>query len=119
MHYGRNETAARGDGRCDQRGRRPGLPLGAELGVPDDAAALTAALDTDLDILVHNASRYLLHRPIEVLTPEEFDEMFAVNVKAPFFLPQRLLPRLRDGGRIIAVSSVATGSRRRTASRIR
>ncbi|GHE09559.1 hypothetical protein GCM10010339_62260 [Streptomyces alanosinicus] len=34
--------------------------------------------------------------------------MIAVNIKAPFFLTQRLLPRLRDGGRIINISSVST-----------
>ncbi|MYW90922.1 SDR family oxidoreductase [Amycolatopsis rubida] len=108
VHYGSNETAARETVAAITEAGGRAFPVGAELGVPDDAATLAAALDTDIDILVHNAGRYFLRRPIEVLTPEEFDKMFAVNVKAPFFLTQRLLPRLRDGGRIIAVSSVAT-----------
>ncbi|SFO51826.1 SDR family oxidoreductase [Amycolatopsis rubida] len=108
VHYGSNETAARETVAAITEAGGRAFPVGAELGLPDDAATLAAALDTDIDILVHNAGRYFLRRPIEVLTPEEFDKMFAVNVKAPFFLTQRLLPRLRDGGRIIAVSSVAT-----------
>jgi NAD(P)-dependent dehydrogenase (short-subunit alcohol dehydrogenase family) len=31
--------------------------------------------------------------------------MLAVNVKAPFFITQRALPRLRDGGRVMFISS--------------
>ena len=108
VHYGSNEAAARETVAAITAAGGRAFPVGAELGVPDDVATLVAALDTDIDILVHNAGRYFLHRPIEVLTPEEFDKMVAVNVKAPLFLTQRLLPRLRDGGRIIAVSSVAT-----------
>ncbi|MGY2063514.1 SDR family NAD(P)-dependent oxidoreductase, partial [Nocardia gipuzkoensis] len=90
--------------------------VGAELGVPGDIDTLTVELEAELrvhgesgiDILVHNAGLNIMRRPIEVLTPEEFDRMVAVNVKAPFFLTQRLLPRLRDGGRIINISSVST-----------
>ena len=108
VHYGSNEAAARETVEAITAAGGRAFPVGAELGVPGDVDTLVAALDTDLDILVHNAGRYVLRRPIEVLTPEEFDKMFAVNVKAPFFLTQRLLPRLRDGGRIIAISSVAT-----------
>ncbi|WP_307832594.1 SDR family oxidoreductase [Planomonospora sp. ID91781] len=41
------------------------------------------------------------------LTEEGFDELFAVNVRAPFFIVQHGLERLRDGGRIINISSGA------------
>jgi len=41
------------------------------------------------------------------LTEDTFDELFAVNVRAPFFIVQQGLSRLRDGGRIINVSSGA------------
>jgi 3-oxoacyl-[acyl-carrier protein] reductase len=37
-----------------------------------------------------------------------FDRLMAVNVRAPYFLIQRLLPVLSDDGRIVSVSSVAT-----------
>ncbi|WP_433272248.1 SDR family oxidoreductase [Actinosynnema sp. CS-041913] len=46
--------------------------------------------------------------PIETDTPEQFDHLVAVNVKAPYFIIQRALPLLPDGGRVIAISSVAT-----------
>lgn len=114
VHYGSNEAAAQETVAAITEAGGRAFPVRAELGVPDDVSTLTAALYAglngreDIDILVHNAGLYVLRRPIEVLAPEEFDKMFAVNVKAPFFLTQSLAPRLRDGGRIIAVSSVAT-----------
>ncbi|TDC78171.1 SDR family oxidoreductase, partial [Streptomyces hainanensis] len=40
--------------------------------------------------------------------PESFDRMFAINVRAPFFVVQHGLGRLRDGGRIINVSTGLT-----------
>ncbi|WP_340686708.1 SDR family oxidoreductase [Amycolatopsis coloradensis] len=58
-----------------------------------------------LDILVNNAAAQPAG-PIETDTPESFDRLMAVNVKAPYFLIQRA--PLNDGGRIVNVSSVAT-----------
>ncbi|MEK8105948.1 SDR family oxidoreductase [Micromonospora sp. M12] len=46
--------------------------------------------------------------PIGATTREQFDHLFAVNVRAPYFITQRALPLLPDGGRIISISSVAT-----------
>ncbi|UUV28483.1 SDR family oxidoreductase [Amycolatopsis roodepoortensis] len=59
----------------------------------------------NLDILVNNAAAQPAG-PIESDTPESFDRLMAVNVKAPYFLIQRA--PLNDGGRIVNVSSVAT-----------
>ncbi|WP_281356598.1 SDR family oxidoreductase [Amycolatopsis anabasis] len=53
---------------------------------------LRAHRESTIDILVHNAGLNIMGRPIEVPSPEEFDRMVAVNVKAPFFLTQRLPP---------------------------
>ena len=46
--------------------------------------------------------------PIGADTEAAFDRLMAVNVRAPYFLTQRALPLLRDGGRIVSISSVAT-----------
>jgi len=56
------------------------------------------------DILVNNAG---VDRTgtIEEMTPEVFEEVFHTNVRGPFFLTQRALPRIRDNGRIIFLSS--------------
>jgi 3-oxoacyl-[acyl-carrier protein] reductase len=40
-------------------------------------------------------------------TVEDFDNLFATNVRSPFFLVQQLLPILGDGSNIIVVSSIA------------
>ncbi|MFF1788980.1 SDR family oxidoreductase [Kitasatospora sp. NPDC058243] len=116
VHYGSNEAAAKESATAIAGAGGRAFTVDAELGVPGDvdtlmagpAAGLRAHGEAAIDILVHNAGFNLMGRPIEVLTPEEFDEMVAVNVKAPLFLTQRVLPRLRDSGRIINISSVST-----------
>jgi NAD(P)-dependent dehydrogenase (short-subunit alcohol dehydrogenase family) len=60
----------------------------------------------NLDILVANAG-VSLAATIEDTTIEDFDRLFAVNVRAPYFLVQQLLPVLGKGGSIIFVSSLA------------
>ena len=42
------------------------------------------------------------------ITPEDFDRYFAVNAKAPYFIVQRALTLMPDGGRIVNVSSGLT-----------
>lgn len=84
--------------------------LRAELGSPGSAAALWAAYDElglgGVDIIVNNAG-IGLPIPLGEITEEDFDRVFAVNVRAPFFVVQEALGRLRDGGRIINISSGA------------
>ncbi|MFI9723675.1 SDR family oxidoreductase [Streptomyces sp. NPDC052396] len=88
----------------------------AELGVTGDVHELFLALEqglkertgtTTLDILVNNAGVMGGVAPEEV-TPAQFDRLFAVNAKAPFFIVQRALRLIPDGGRIINISSGLT-----------
>lgn len=59
-----------------------------------------------LDVLVNNAG-ITMNRPFEKVTPEQFDTLYAVNVRAPFFLSQALLPELeKSRGVIINLSSI-------------
>ena len=44
---------------------------------------------------------------IEEISVEAFDRLFAINVRAPFFLVQQLLPVLGTGSNVILVSSLA------------
>lgn len=66
---------------------------------------------TDVDYLVNNAG-YGLYNPIATVTEEQFDGLFRVHLKGPFFLTQTLLPLIADGGQIVnmvsATSRVAT-----------
>ncbi len=96
----------------EARGRRAAvLPL--DVGRSDTFAAfadtLAGVLQTTFgrptfDYLVNNAGEGGRHAFAD--TPEaHFDTMIAVHLKGPFFLTQRLLPLMADGGRILNVSS--------------
>jgi NAD(P)-dependent dehydrogenase (short-subunit alcohol dehydrogenase family) len=56
------------------------------------------------DFLVNNAGQGLSKAFTET-SEAELDELYAVHVKAPYLLTQKLLPLLNDGGRILNVSS--------------
>jgi 3-oxoacyl-[acyl-carrier protein] reductase len=74
---------------------------------PHKLAKLTRDIVGDrLDILVANAGISKI-ATIEDTTIEDFDRLFAVNVRAPFFLVQQLLPTLSKGSSIVLVSSLA------------
>ncbi|RYE93719.1 MAG: SDR family oxidoreductase [Myxococcales bacterium] len=60
-----------------------------------------------LDTLVHNAG-YGLYAPLESVTEADFDGLFAVHLRGPFFLTQALLPLIARGGQIINVTSSTT-----------
>lgn len=66
---------------------------------------------TDFDYLVNNAG-YGAYHPFTTVTEQEFDGLFAVHLKGPFFLTQTLEPLIADGGHIVnmvsATSRVAT-----------
>ncbi|MFE7135313.1 SDR family oxidoreductase [Streptomyces sp. NPDC057638] len=88
----------------------------AALGVPGDADGLWAEFDAAIgkhsdtpgvDILVNNAG-VVGGGQIHEVTEADYDKVFAVNAKAPFFVIQKGLERLRDGGRIINISSGVT-----------
>ncbi len=62
---------------------------------------------SDFDHLINNAG-YGLFKPIAAVTEAEFDGLFAVHLKGPFFLTQALLPLMADGGQIVNLTSATT-----------
>lgn len=84
--------------------------IGVDLSAPDGAHKLARGVQTiisdRLDILVANAG-VSKAATIEDTTVEEFDRLFAVNVRAPFFLVQQLLPIMSSDSSIILMSSLA------------
>ncbi|RKR93077.1 NAD(P)-dependent dehydrogenase (short-subunit alcohol dehydrogenase family) [Micromonospora pisi] len=114
VHFGTDKDGATAT--VDEIGRTGGTALAvrAELGVEDDVETLFTGVEAGLagrplDILVNNAAA-VPAGPLGATTRKEFDHLFAVNVRAPYFIIQQALPLLRDGGRIITISSVATRS---------
>ncbi len=69
------------------------------------AKRVRAIVGDRLDILVANAG-ISKSASIEDTQIEDFDNLFAVNVRAPFFLVQQLLPALCKGSNIIFMSSL-------------
>lgn len=63
--------------------------------------------DHHFDILVNNAGIGQI-LTFEEASEQSFDEVMNLNVKAPFFIIQQALPRLKDEGRIINISSFVT-----------
>ena len=59
---------------------------------------------TTFDYLLNNAG-IGLNVPFAETSEAQFDELMNIQFKGPFFLTQRLLPLLQDGGRILNVSS--------------
>ncbi|MCW9134282.1 SDR family oxidoreductase [Bacillus paramycoides] len=113
IHYGRNKTAADQTIREIESNGGKAFLVEAELNSISGVKKLIEQLDNELqtrvgtsviDILVNNAG-IGTQGTIEDTTEEAFDEIIAVNIKAPFFLIQQTLPRLREQGRIINISS--------------
>lgn len=57
-----------------------------------------------IDALVNNAG-VGVHASFTDTTPEQFDSMVSIHLKAPYFLTQKLLPVLNDGSSIVNISS--------------
>lgn len=111
VHYGRSAEAADAVVARIRDAGGAAFTFGAPLGDAGDTDAFWEAFDTHadgLDILVNNAGILGEPVPFAELTRAAYDEVFAVNTTAPVFLVQRGLRRLRDGGRIVNISTKFT-----------
>ena len=109
VHYGRSVRDAESlvvdirskGGRADA--------IRADLGTPEGATLLAkevrSIVGKQLDVLVSNAG-ISKAATIKDHTVEDFDNLFATNVRGPFFLVQQLLPILGEGSNIIVISSI-------------
>ena len=61
-----------------------------------------------LDILVNNAGCGVVPRPLSETTDADYDTFMAVNTRAVFALMREASTRLRDGGRIVNISTINT-----------
>jgi NAD(P)-dependent dehydrogenase (short-subunit alcohol dehydrogenase family) len=111
-HFGTDRDGAWATVDQIERAGGTAYAVGAELGVDGDVETLFAGVEAALagrrlDILVNNAAAPPVG-PLGATPPTAFDRLFAVNVRAPYFIIERALPLLNDSGRIITISSVAT-----------
>jgi 3-oxoacyl-[acyl-carrier protein] reductase len=60
-----------------------------------------------LDILVNNAGKFM-PKPLEETTEEDFNGVIALNAKGPYFAMQEAARALKDGGRIVNISTGGT-----------
>lgn len=113
VHYGNNEAAAKDVVQTIEKSGGKAFAIQADVSRLGDIARLFETLDAELtrrtgqaklDILVNNAG-IAVPAPFEDTTEELFDRHFDINVKGLFFITQKALPRLRDNGRILNVSS--------------
>ncbi|MCA2189355.1 SDR family oxidoreductase [Nonomuraea cavernae] len=86
-----------------------GVP--ADLSTPEGVAALVAAVDGPLHVLVNNAGA-TWGAPLEEYPEHAFDKLWNINVKGVFYLTQKFLPQLRaaasadDPARVVNVGSI-------------
>src|SRR5712671_2209981 len=113
VHYGRSAQDAESlvAGIRAKGGRADAIQ--ADLGTPSAAALLAEQVRSivggRLDVLVLNAGISKAAR-IADYTVADFDNLFATNVRSPFFLVQQLLPVLGEGSNIIVISSMGARS---------
>ena len=109
VHYGRSRQEAESLVACLHSKGGHADAIGADLLAPDGATLLakqvrSILVGNRLDVLVLNAGITKAAR-IADYTVEDFDNLFAINVRSPFFLVQQLLPVLVEGSNVIAISS--------------
>src|ERR1700678_223935 len=108
VHYGRSKQEAESLVAEIQTKGGHADAISADLGTPGGASSLAKQVRTivgdRLDVLVLNAGISKSTR-IADYTIEDFDNLFATNVRGPFFLVQQLLSLLGDGSSIVAISS--------------
>src|ERR1700694_1197186 len=110
VHYGRSAQEAESLVSEIQTKGGSANAVSADLGTPNGAALLAkqalSSVGDRLDVLVLNAGISKGAR-IADYTIEDFDNLFATNVRSPFFLVQQLLPVLGEGSNIVVISSAA------------
>ena len=116
VHYGKGQMEAGAVVRqIEQVGGRA-CAIGADLSTLEGIHDLFTKLDNrvlehsgsnQIDILVNNAGIGQIVT-LEETTEESFEEVMKINVKAPLFVTKQALPRLKDGGSIINISSFVT-----------
>jgi 3-oxoacyl-[acyl-carrier protein] reductase len=109
--YRDNEQAAAEVLRAVQASGGRAHGVRADLGDADAVAELLAESEahlSGLDILVNNAAAEFPPTPLAELDDEDFDRVMAINTRSVFFTLRHAARHMRDGGRIINISTINT-----------
>ncbi|MFM0503473.1 SDR family NAD(P)-dependent oxidoreductase [Paraburkholderia caffeinilytica] len=110
VHYCREDEAANEVVAQIRAGGGHAEKIAADLRTPDGAHRLArrvrAVIGARLDVLVASAG-IAMNASIEDTTVDDFDELFVLNVRAPYFLMQQLMPTMCKGSSVVLVSSLA------------
>jgi 3-oxoacyl-[acyl-carrier protein] reductase len=115
INYARDEGAAAEAVAEVEAAGGAAAAIRADVGEVSQVRGLFARVDEELarrgrrglDILVNNAG-VAPDSPVEATDEEAFDRLFDVNVKGVFFVTQEALKRMREGGRVVNLSTVLT-----------
>ncbi|MEW9854964.1 SDR family NAD(P)-dependent oxidoreductase [Novosphingobium sp. M1R2S20] len=109
VHYGGNRDMAAQLVQAIRSSGGVADMVGGDLSDPNAPAALAQEVEAlcraGLDVLVLNAG-IMPPSDLATCTPEVFDQLTTVNLRAPFFLLQYLSPVLVDGASVVFVSSL-------------
>ena len=115
VHYGQRGEDAEETVRMIEAVGGAAFAIGADVRHPDAVETLFSELSTQLAARGHEALDVLVNNAgigggggITAMTEADFDRLFATNVKGTFLVTQQALPRLRDGGRVINISSMVS-----------
>lgn len=110
VNYNRSEDKAKEVVTVIQAKGGKALATQADMGQVADARRLvvdTVRQFNRLDILVNNAGKFM-PKSLEQTTEEDFESVIALNAKGPYFAMQEAARVLKDGGRIVNISTCGT-----------
>lgn len=114
VNYSRSETAALATVEEIRAAGGDGFAIGGDVSDLQQVARLMAELGERmpaLDILVNNAGIGMKMLGLTDTSVEDYDRLFAVNTRGLFFMTKHAVAMMRDGGRIVNISSTAVMAR--------
>ena len=110
VHFNASETEAAETVRLIERAGGEAQPFGADLTLDDAAPRLvewTVRTFGGIDVLVNSAA-VMLRMPFGEVTPQQWDTVLGLNLRAPFFVSQEAAPHLRQRrGAIVNIADLA------------
>ncbi len=110
INYVQGKAAAQEAAAAVERAGGKAILIQGDAGVHEDIVRMFNEAEASLgrlDIVVASAGASAF-KPHALVTAEEFDRVFAVNTRGVFFILQEAARRLRDGGRIVHISTAGT-----------